>query len=175
MSVAAHIFLLRDVRVLLLRRRNIGHEDGNYGVAGHVGGGEEIAAVMIREAREEAGIAIAPEDLRVVGAMHRRASGEERIDFFLAAAAWSGAIENREPDRCDELAWFPADALPCPRTRSRTSASPSSAAGAASGSPASGGTASGSRPDGRAAPGRPCRPGGEDHGDTGIPIPLARG
>ena len=113
MVVAAHLFLLRDDRVLLLRRRNTGHEDGNYGVvAGHVGGGEEIAAAMIREAREEAGIAIAPEDLRVVGAMHRRASGEERIDFFLAAAAWSGAIENREPDRCDELAWFPADALP---------------------------------------------------------------
>ena len=77
-----------------------------------MGGGEEIAAAMIREAREGAGIAIAPEDLRMVGAMHRRASGEERIDFFLAAAAWSGTAENKEPDRCDELARFSIDALP---------------------------------------------------------------
>ena len=111
--VAAHLLLLRDDRVLLLRRRNTGYEDGNYSVvAGHVGGGEEIAAAMIREAREEAGIAIAPEALRMVGAIHRRASGEERIDSFLAATAWSGTIEIREPDKCDELAWCSIDALP---------------------------------------------------------------
>jgi 8-oxo-dGTP diphosphatase len=112
MVVAVHLFLLRDNQALLLRRRHTGYEDGKYSVvAGHVDGGEEIKTAMIREACEEAGIVIAPEDLRVVGVMHRK-SAEERIDFFLATAAWAGDIENKEPDKCDQLAWFDLDALP---------------------------------------------------------------
>ncbi len=112
MVVAVHLFLLRESQVLLLRRYNTGYGDGQYSVvAGHVDGGEEITAAMAREAREEAGIAIARGDLEVVGVMHRR-SAEERIDFFLVARRWTGEITNREPDKCDELAWFDLDALP---------------------------------------------------------------
>jgi len=112
MVVAVHLFLLCDGRVLLLRRYNTGYEDGWYSiVAGHVDGGEEIKDAMIREAREETGIVIAPENIVVVGVMHRR-SAEERIDFFLAARRWAGEVTNREPDKCDELAWFDLDALP---------------------------------------------------------------
>jgi ADP-ribose pyrophosphatase YjhB (NUDIX family) len=107
-----HLFLIRDGQVLLLRRFNTGYEDGQYSViAGHLDGGEEVTAAMRREAREEAGIEIAPEDLRVVGVMHRRAM-EERIDFFLVATEWAGEITNREPTKCDQLAWFDLDRLP---------------------------------------------------------------
>lgn len=112
MVVAVHLFLLRDGQMLLLRRYKTGYEDGNYSVvAGHVDGGEEITAAMAREAQEEAGIAITPGDLEVVGVMHRQ-STEERIDFFLAARRWAGEVTNREPDKCDELAWFDLEALP---------------------------------------------------------------
>ena len=108
----AHLFLIREGKVLLLRRFNTGYEDGKYSVvAGHLDGDEEIKAAMIREAREEVGIEIAPADLEVVGVMHRK-SDDERIDFFLTAAAWSGEIANIEPDKCDHLAWFELDALP---------------------------------------------------------------
>lgn len=107
-----HLFLIRDGKVLLLRRFNTGYEDGKYSViAGHLDGDEEIRAAAIREAQEEAGIKISPPDLQVVGVMHRK-SNDERIDFFLAAASWSGEITNREPDRCDQLAWFYMDELP---------------------------------------------------------------
>ena len=109
---AVHLFLLREGQVLLLRRANTGYEDGNYSVpAGHLDGGEEVKAAAIREAYEEAGVRIDPADLRVVGVMHRR-SNDERVDFFLAASRWSGAITNAEPHKCDELAWFPLDQLP---------------------------------------------------------------
>jgi 8-oxo-dGTP pyrophosphatase MutT (NUDIX family) len=112
MVVAVHLFLLRDDQVLLLRRQNTGYEDGNYSViAGHVEGGEEITAAMIREAREEAGITLRPEDVAIVGLMHRRSS-EERIDFFLAATCWSGDITNCEPDKCADLTWFALAYLP---------------------------------------------------------------
>ena len=100
---AVHVFLVRDGTVLLLRRCNTGYEDGNYSVvAGHLDGGEEIKAAAVREAREEVGVAGAEADLRVVGVMHRRAE-DERIDFFLEATRWSGAVTNHEPDKCDEL------------------------------------------------------------------------
>jgi 8-oxo-dGTP pyrophosphatase MutT (NUDIX family) len=109
---AVHLFLIRDEQILLLRRYNTGYEDGNYSViAGHLDGDEEVKEAMIREAREEAGIEIAPEDIEVVGVMHRKASNE-RIDFFLRASTWQGSVVNMEPHKCDELAWFALDALP---------------------------------------------------------------
>ena len=109
---AVHLFLIKDGQILLLRRYNTGYEDGNYSViAGHLDGNEEVKAAMIREAREEAGIEIVPEDIDIVGVMHRKASNE-RIDFFLKASTWRGSIANMEPHKCDELAWFALDALP---------------------------------------------------------------
>jgi len=112
LTSAVHLFLIRDGKVLLLRRFNTGYEDGRYSViAGHLEGDEEIKAAAIREAREEVGIEISPLDLEVVGVMHRK-SNDERIDFFLVATSWSGEIANREPDRCDQLAWFDLDELP---------------------------------------------------------------
>ena len=109
---AVHLFLVCDGQVLLLRRFNTGYEDGKYSVvAGHLNGDEQIKAAMIREAREEVDIEISPPDLRVVGVMHRK-SNDERIDFFLVASSWSGEITNREPGKCDQLAWFDMDELP---------------------------------------------------------------
>jgi hypothetical protein len=49
--------------------------------------------------------------MQVVGVMHRR-SNDERIDFFLTASRWQGEIVNREPEKCDQLAWFDLDRLP---------------------------------------------------------------
>ena len=112
MPVAVHLFLMRDGAVLLLRRANTGYEDGKYSViAGHLDGGETVIAAAVREAGEEAGIALDPAEVRVVGVLHRRAD-DERIDFFVVAEAWSGEIANREPEKCDELAWFALGALP---------------------------------------------------------------
>jgi 8-oxo-dGTP diphosphatase len=83
MPVAVHLFLLKGTEILLLRRYNTGYEDGNYSVpAGHLDGNEEVLSAAIREAKEECGIDIRPEDLYVAGIMHRR-SADERIDFFV--------------------------------------------------------------------------------------------
>ncbi|HET8630857.1 MAG TPA: NUDIX domain-containing protein [Thermomicrobiales bacterium] len=110
--VTAHLILVRDGRVLLSRRCNTGYADGLYSVvAGHLDGGEEVVAAAVREAREEAGIALAPADLAVVGVMHRL-EGDERVDFFLAASRWAGEVVNAEPHKCAELAWHPLDRLP---------------------------------------------------------------
>ena len=111
-AAAVHLLLVRDGEVLLLRRCNTGYQDGNFSVvAGHLDGGEPVVVAMIREAREEVGITLGPDDVAVVGVMHRW-EGDERVDFFLAAARWQGEIDNAEPEKCDGLAWFPLDRLP---------------------------------------------------------------
>jgi 8-oxo-dGTP diphosphatase len=110
--VAVHIFLARGNDVLLLRRCNTGYEDGNFSVpAGHLDGNETVIEAGIREAQEEIGVLIAPDELHIVQVMHRFAE-EERIDYFLTANRWSGQLANMEPEKCDLLEWFPDDGLP---------------------------------------------------------------
>ena len=112
MPVAAHLFLLKEQKILLLRRHNTGYEDGNYGtVAGHVDGGEPLKTAMIREAKEEAGVEIAPEHLEIVGAMHSM-TDKEYICFFFKSTKWRGEVSNMEPDQCADLTWFDVDDLP---------------------------------------------------------------
>lgn len=110
---AAYLVLIQNGRVLLLRRFNTGYQDGNYSlVAGHLDGGETTKQCIIREANEEAGISISPEDLEVVHVMHRLSPDREYFDFYLRAEKWTGDITNKEPDKCDELGWYSMNNLP---------------------------------------------------------------
>ena len=112
MPVAVHLLLIREGKILLLRRFNTGYEDGNYSVvAGHLDGNEDVKSAMIREAKEEAGIDIKPNNIQIVGVIHRKSEGE-RIDFFLIANSWNNEIVNMEPEKCDDLSWFEIDNLP---------------------------------------------------------------
>ena len=111
--VAVHLFLKKGNQILLLRRFNTGYEDGNYGViAGHIDGGEDVYTAMIREAKEEAGVSISLDNLKIVQVMHRKKADEERIDYFFECSKWSGEIIIGEPDKCDRLDWFPVSGLP---------------------------------------------------------------
>jgi len=71
-----------------------------------------MSAAMIREAEEEAGITIKQEDLQEVVTMHRNCGDHERVDFFFTAEKWEGEIQNREPEKCDDLRWFPIGDMP---------------------------------------------------------------
>ncbi len=66
---------------------------------------------MVREAAEEAGLDICPDDLRMCHVIHRHAT-DERVSFFFTADTWRGEPQNREPEKCSELAWFSINALP---------------------------------------------------------------
>lgn len=109
---AVHLLLIKDEKILLLRRFNTGYEDGNYSVcAGHIDENEVYYEAMKREAKEEIGIDINDNQLKPVQVMHRK-STEERVDYFFAAGEWQGEIKNMEPDKCDELRWVDLSDLP---------------------------------------------------------------
>lgn len=112
---AAYLVLVDEDKVLLLRRANTGYEDGNYSVpAGHVEADESVAHALVREAFEEVGITIDPDDVFLKHVMHRRATetNDERLDFFFTCSQWGGDVTNQEPQKCDELRWCVTNALP---------------------------------------------------------------
>ncbi len=110
---SSYLFLIQDGKILLQRRFQTGFQDGNYGVpAGHLDGGETSREGCAREIREEIGINIKSNDLEVVHVMHRKALHDERIDFFMTASTYEGKIQNCEPNKCDDLRWFPLEELP---------------------------------------------------------------
>lgn len=114
MVVTVHLVFQRGEQILLLRRWQTGWADGCYSLpAGHVDGGEPVRAAAAREAYEECGAAIppTPDGLALLGVMHRR-SDREQMDFFFRAQTWTGEPYNREPEKCDHLAWFSRSALP---------------------------------------------------------------
>ncbi|MGH3402045.1 MAG: NUDIX hydrolase [Streptosporangiaceae bacterium] len=108
-----HLLLLNPEGLVLFgRRQNTGFEDGAWHVpAGHLEAGESVVQALIREAKEEVGVTIAPEDVEFAHIMHSSSSGG-RAAFFFTVRQWDGTPENREPEKCSGLAWFPLDALP---------------------------------------------------------------
>ena len=110
---AAFLYLEKDGKVLLSKRFNTGHQDGNYSlVAGHIDPGETAQIVLAREVYEEAGLKIDPKDLKVVLVMHNRFEDAEYFNVFLSPTTYEGEPTNLEPERCSELAWFPLNELP---------------------------------------------------------------
>ena len=110
--VTVHLFFFRGGQVLLIRRFNTGYADGQYSVpAGHLDGGETVIAAARREALEEVGVRIDPQDIEFSSVMHRL-NGDERVDFFVKILDWAGEPVNAEPEKCDELRWVDVNDLP---------------------------------------------------------------
>jgi 8-oxo-dGTP pyrophosphatase MutT (NUDIX family)/nucleoside 2-deoxyribosyltransferase len=121
--VASYLVLKNENRILLLKRKNTGYEDGHYSViAGHLEPGESFTSTVIREAKEEADITITQKDIAQTFVQHRKTSnGEpERVDTYFVATNWQGTVENVEPHKCEHLQWFdlnnlPENVVPCVR------------------------------------------------------------
>jgi mutator protein MutT len=110
--VTVHLLFFQEGKILLSRRFQTGYMDGHYSVpAGHLDGGETVTQAAIREAREETGLDLLPEDITFACVLHRY-EDEERIDFFVRVARWGGEPVNTEPHKCDDLRWFSLSRLP---------------------------------------------------------------
>lgn len=118
---AAYLFLIDDSgRVLLQLRSGTGFMDGHWAAAaaGHVDAGESVAQAAVREAREELGVDVDPDDLVPITVMHRNqqpdSAIDQRVDFFFAARRWLGQPLTMEPTKSAGLRWFALDQLPDP-------------------------------------------------------------
>lgn len=112
MIASGYGLFIRDGKILLLRRCNTGYMDGYYGLpAGHIEENETVTKGTLREIREETGVELAPSDIKLAHVMHRK-SNDIRMDFFYIVDQWNDEPMNSEPDKCDDMDWFPFDALP---------------------------------------------------------------
>lgn len=112
---ASYLILLKDNQILLSRRFNTGYEDGKYSlVAGHLEENETFMDCLIREAQEEIGIEINPNQAKISHIMHRKTdpSFPNRIDKFYTVSNWKGDIKNLEPNKCDDISWHDINNLP---------------------------------------------------------------
>ncbi len=109
--VGIFIMLRKDNKVLLQLRKNCSFS-GYWGfVGGHLDGNEQITTAAIREAKEEVGIDIRSNDLILKTICHSN-KGAEYLQFYFECCKWDGKIENKEPDKCERLEWYPWDNVP---------------------------------------------------------------
>lgn len=114
--VGVHLHLQDEKGRILLGRR---HPDSSFApgswhfLAGHC---EREPAVdgLLREAEEEAGLTIAPEDVELVHTVHHVDSpgARPRVALIFQASAWMGTPQVLEPDRTVEWRWFSPQELP---------------------------------------------------------------
>jgi len=108
------ILLVRDDTVLLALRSGTGFADNWWNCpSGKLEAGEDAAAAICREAREEIGLHLDRAALSLASTVHfRNDQGEARLGLFFHAQSWEGEPVNAEPHKCARLGWFPLDALP---------------------------------------------------------------
>ena len=112
---ASYLLLRKGDGILLMRRKGSGYYDGWYSVpAGHVEAGELPIDALVRETKEELGITLDKDDIRLVHTMYRTKHNEtgDRVDLFYISTRWNGEIANTEPHKCDDIQWFSVSALP---------------------------------------------------------------
>jgi 8-oxo-dGTP diphosphatase len=110
--VDVHLLLVQHGQILLGERQNTGYQDGKYHLpAGHLEDDESLVTALVREADEELGITIDPDEARLAHLMHHR-SNDGRIATFFEVTRWRGEPDNKEPDKCAKLQWFDLDLLP---------------------------------------------------------------
>ncbi len=111
--VCVYLILEQNGKILLSLRENTGYEDGKWSmVAGHAEEGEMAHDAMVREAMEEAHIAISPRDLECVYIMDRKSPNRQNIDIFFKCKKYQGELRNNEPHKCGGLEFFDTNKLP---------------------------------------------------------------
>ena len=115
--VGAHLLVIQNNKVLLMKRSK-GQMKGYYAlIAGRVDDFEVPSIAMIREAEEEAGIKINSDDLSFLSVLYRpkadyKGGQNDIAEFVFYTNQWTGNITNMEPDLCDEIDFFDVDDLP---------------------------------------------------------------
>lgn len=116
LAAAVYGVLRSDDRVLLMRRAGSGYRDGELALpAGHLDGGEDAVAGLVRELREELTIAADPASCRLALVVHRAPESprdDEYLDLVFTVGRFDGEPLIGEATKCTELVWADLRQLP---------------------------------------------------------------
>lgn len=106
--LAVTLTLVKDNKVLLVRRKSTGYMDGYYAMpGGHVEPDETILEAAVRELEEETTLRIKPEDLQLFHVhQDENMSPKNYIVFRFKATKWSGEPKLVEKDKSDDVRFF---------------------------------------------------------------------
>ncbi|MDL2363330.1 MAG: NUDIX domain-containing protein [Patescibacteria group bacterium] len=111
--IAAYVIFRKEGKVAFVMRANTSWMNGYYGLpSGKVENDETFTQAAIREAKEEVGVNINPEDLKCVLIAHRKSKDINWVDACFEASNWDGGLTNAEPHIHSELAWLDPNNLP---------------------------------------------------------------
>ena len=108
------IAVIKDGKVVLIRRKNTGWIDGWYDLpAGHLESGETFQECAVRELQEETGLKAKTEDLSLIH-VHQNHNGPKapHYGYIFLAKKWTGEPSLVEPQKSDDIGWFKLDNLP---------------------------------------------------------------
>ncbi len=115
--IGVHLMLIQNGKLLLQERKG-GFLDGYYSpVSGHVDKAEGVVDALIREAKEEAGIILEKESLKINVIAHLldapyKGSRADIMNYFIFTDTYKGIIENKEPNKTKSLDFYDLKALP---------------------------------------------------------------
>ena len=113
-KVGVGVILVKDNKVLLLKRKNA-HGKGTWGFpGGHLELHEEFADCVKREVEEETGITVS--NIRFAGLTNDLFKKENKhyITVFMLCSWESGKAQIKEPEKCEVQEWFEWENLPAP-------------------------------------------------------------
>lgn len=110
---AVRLILEENGKILCLRQTK--KNGGRYSlIGGNVEEHEFAREALAREASEEAGIHVDPEDLTLVHVLHRHKlkKDETLLVLYFKALRFHGEPESLEPKKFKDVAWLPVNNLP---------------------------------------------------------------
>jgi 8-oxo-dGTP diphosphatase len=108
------VIIVKDERVLLLRRKNVHGAESWSTPGGHLEFGESPEECAIREAKEETGVSIGDVQFRAITNDLFRVSGLHYITIWMEGQYLSGEPAIHAAYEMSDVGWFAWDALPKP-------------------------------------------------------------
>lgn len=111
MTFLTRLILEKEERWLFLEQTK--QNGGGYTlVGGRVEASEFAKDGLVREAREEVGIALRKKDIHLVHVMHRRMPRSSEMVLIFRARHWVGEPQSQEPQKFSGVVWLPIGELP---------------------------------------------------------------
>lgn len=114
-KVGLGLYILNEKHQILLGLRKSVHGNGTWcPPGGHMEYGESFEEGAVREAKEETGLIIKPQDVSLADVTNDffEESGKHYVTLNMVTHCFAGEPKIMEPDKCAEWRWFDEKNLP---------------------------------------------------------------